>query len=370
MQRYFYLTTLLAAASIAGAPTHAADAQLTNAALREYGARVSLSVGTGARKDPATGPEAAFDGNLHSRQVVSGAPYTFTIALPFRVMIDHLAFANSDYETEVAPKDLEITLDDGAPLRHTLELKRPVKRKAQWQEVPVGKEAQVIKVTVLSNFTVSDKVNWGGLGEIAVLTAENLAERFRIPGYDEKTATFVHAPQITTTVPPRVELPPRAVKGEHPSLLLTKSEVAELRDAVKKSERGKAPLETLINIANGAANDTPDFPDPKGPQAQLNDRGDILAKQHDQLSKNAGTLGMAYTLTGDAKYATRGGNSARLRGALRVSRTQRRQPQRYGQSHGAAPFRSDVADSATRSLRLSFVSGVLSERIKSSSKTV
>ncbi len=299
------LSLLTLIAVLPGSFAHAADAPLTNAALREYGARVSLSVGTGARKDPQTGPEAAFDGNLHSRQVVSGAPYTFTIALPFRVLIDRLAFANSDYETEVAPKDLEITLDDGAPLKHTLELKRPVKRKAAWQEVPIGKEGQVVKVTVLSNFTVSDKVNWGGLGEIAVLTAENLVERFRIPGYDEKAATFVHAPQITTAIPPRVQLPPRAVKGEHPSLLLTKSEVPELRAALQKSERGKAPLETLINIANGAANDTPDFPDPKGPGAQLNDRGDNLAKQHDQLSKNAGTLGMAYTMTGDAKYAKR-----------------------------------------------------------------
>lgn len=305
MRRYFHLTTLFAAVTFASTPTHAADAKLTNAALAEYGARISLSVGEGARKDPQTGPEAAFDGNIHTRQVVSGAPYSFTIALPFRVMVDRLAFADSDYATEVAPKDVEITLDDGTTLRHTLELKRPEKRKAVWQEVPVGKAAQVIKITVLSNFVVSDKVNWGGLGEIALLTGEDLAGRFRIPGYDEKAPVFVHAPPVTNSIAPRVQLPPRAVKGEHPSLLLTKPEVPELRAALQKSERGKAALETLINVANAAANAVPNFPDPKGPGAQLNDRGDDLAKQHDQISKNAGTLGMAYTLTGDAKYAKR-----------------------------------------------------------------
>ena len=191
--------------AFSGAPTHAADAKLTNAALPEFGGRISLSVGVGARKDPNTSPEASFDGNLHSRQVVSGAPYTFTIELPFRVMIERLAFADSDYETEMAPKDIEIALDDGTVLRQTLELKRPEKRKAAWQDVAVGKEAQSVKITVLSNHAPSEKVNWGGFGEIALWTPVNLAEKFRIAGYDEKAPTFVHAPPVTMAAATRVQ---------------------------------------------------------------------------------------------------------------------------------------------------------------------
>ncbi len=297
--------------AVAGAPLHAADAKsaakLTNATLPEYGARISLSVGAGARKDPNTSPDASFDGSLHSRQVVSGAPYTFTVELPFRVMIERLAFADSDYETEMAPKDIEITLDDGTVLRQSLELKRPEKRKAVWQDVAVNKEVQSLKITVLSNHVPSEKINWGGIGEIALWTPVDLQEKFRIAGYDEKAPTFVHAPPVaataTATAARGVQLPPRAAKGEHPCILLTKTEVTELRAKLQNTERGKPVLESLINIANAIG--APDFPDPKGPPAQLNDRGDDAAKKHDLISRNAGTLGIAYTLSGDMKYARR-----------------------------------------------------------------
>ncbi|MBV9470552.1 MAG: alginate lyase family protein [Abitibacteriaceae bacterium] len=304
----------------------AAEAQpasrLTNAATPDYGAKVSLTVGAGARKDPQTEPESVIDNNIHTRQVVSGAPYTLTITLLFRVPVERLAFADSDYATELAPKDLEITLDDGTVLHHTLEVKRPEKRKPIWQEVAVGKEAQTIKVTVLSNYTLSDKVNWGGLAEIAILTPTDLDAKFKIPGYDPKTKlnTFVHVPSLTdtgTTSPQNgglttpndtpVQLPPHAAPGEHPRLLLTHQEVTELKTSLQQTERGKAALDPLVKVADGALTAPVQFPDPKGPLAQVQDRGDAVTKQHDRLSLNAGTLGLAYTLTGDLKYAHRAG---------------------------------------------------------------
>lgn len=294
----------LIASTGAGVPLRAAGAPV-NAALRQYGARVSVTAGPGVRKDPRTEPEAAFDNNIHTRQVMTGVPYTFSIELPLRLPVDRIAFAHSDYETEQAPKDVEIALEDGTVLRHTLELKRPVKRKPAWQEVPVGKEARLIRVTVLSNYAPSEKVNWGGMGEIAVLTGVNLDERLKVPGYDPAAPVFVHAPPVAPAAPPQVHLPPRAAPGEHPCLLLTRQEAAELRAALPRTERGKAALEALVKVADAALGAPMEFPDPKGPLAQVKDRGDEVAKRHDRLSLNAGTLGVAYAFTGDAKYARR-----------------------------------------------------------------
>lgn len=282
-----------------------AQAKLSNAALRQFGARVSVIPGTGVRKDPQTEPEGTFDGNVHSRQVMSGTPYTFTIELPFRLLVERLAFTDSDYESEVAPKDLEVVLDDGTKLQHTLELQRPVKRKPVWQELPIGKEVKTIKITVLSNHIVSEKVNWGGLGEIAVLTAANLEERFRITGHDSKAATFVHLSPMTSSVPSRVHLPTSAKPGEHPCLLMTRTELIELRATLRQTERGKAALAVLTNVADGALSGAVNFPDPKGPLGQIKSRGDDVARQHSTLSEQAGTLGIAYALTGDQKYARR-----------------------------------------------------------------
>jgi hypothetical protein len=289
-------------------PFHAAapaKAKLTNAASRQLGARFSLTTGTGVRKDPQTEPEATFDNNTHSRQVVSGVPYTFTIELPFRLPVEQISFANSDYETEVAPKELEITLDDGTKLHQTLEVKRPVKRKPVWQELPLGKEAKVIQVTVLSVHTMSEKVNWGGLGEIAVWTSANLEERFKIPGYEKSTANFNHHLATQDSTPVKVQLPARVKPGSHPCLLLTREEVAELRNTLKQSERGKQTLEAFLKVADGALTESVQFPDPKGPLGQLKDRGDAVARQHSRLSERAGTLGVAWALTGEPKFAQR-----------------------------------------------------------------
>jgi hypothetical protein len=87
--------------------------------------------------------------------------------------------------------------------------------------------------------------------------------------------------------------------------VLTRREIEELTTTRAGTERGKAALAALVGSANGAVNSSLDFPDPKGPLGQINDRGDEIAKRHDRLSIAAGTLGVAYALTGDARYASR-----------------------------------------------------------------
>ena len=237
------LTALLLAPPSPERAAGADGVRLANAAQRPNGARVTFVTAKGGSQDPNTPPEATFDSDVHTRCVVRGAPpYTFTIDLPFRVPVSRLAFAHSDYASERAPKDIEIALDDGAVLRHTLELKRPAGRKPAWQEVAVGKEAKTIKVTVLSDHEPSDRVNWGGLAEIAVLTPVALDEKFAVPGHDAAAPTFVHVPPLDSAGAARVHLPPVAPAGEHPRLLLTRQEVAQLRADLPKIERGRQAL--------------------------------------------------------------------------------------------------------------------------------
>jgi hypothetical protein len=310
--RFAVLSAAISLTAFGVASAQTASPKLTNAAQTRYGARVSVATqGPGASRDPQTEPEATFDGNLRTRCVLRGAPpYTFTVELPAPVPIERLAFANTDYATERAPKDIEIRLDDdSAAVRHTLELRRPEQRRPAWQEVPFGgRTARVIKITVLSNYEPSATVNWGGLAEIAVLTSADLDARFAVPDAAAVAAVpaFVHPPTIAAgAAPARVRLPPVAAPGEHPCLLLTRAEVTELKNSLAASERGRAALTGLRGVAEGAVKVVPDFPDPKGPLGQINDRGDEIAKRHDRLALNAGTLGMAYTLTGDEKYAVR-----------------------------------------------------------------
>ena len=79
------VTTRIGAAPVA----KASAVKLTHAALRQYGARVTVMASQGVRKDPQTEPEATFDNNVHTRQVMTGVPYTFTIEMPFRVAVEH-----------------------------------------------------------------------------------------------------------------------------------------------------------------------------------------------------------------------------------------------------------------------------------------
>lgn len=284
-------------ASLSGtASVTAQPARLVNAAAPSYGARVTAEIGPGAVKDKTTTPDALIDSNPHSRFVVTGTPYTINIELPFKVAVDKVSFAQSDYATETAPKDLEITFDDGQTVRHTLELKRPERRKAVWQDVPVGREIKSLKIKVLS--THEGGVKWGGLGDIAVWTATNLDEKFRVPGYDAKAPVFVHAAAaVAVGEKIKVNLPPVAKPGEHPRFLFTPQELADFRNELPKSERGKATLATFMGIADGYLKLTPQFPSFEDTVANK------AGKEHDNLSRRVQALGFAYGLTGDVKYA-------------------------------------------------------------------
>ncbi|MDQ3814090.1 MAG: alginate lyase family protein [Armatimonadota bacterium] len=290
---FFAAIAITLQATVASA---ASGTGLTNAAQAKYGARATVDAGPGVVKDKQTGPDAYLDANPHSRYVLTGTPYTINIELAFKVPVEKLSFAHSDYAKEAAPKELEITFDDGQKVRQTLELKRPVKRKAVWQDVPVGHEVQKVKITVLSNY--EGEVKWGGLADIAIWTAMNLDEKFRAPGHDPNGPVFIHATSpvaAETTV--KVNLPPVAKPGEHPRLLFTPQELTEFRDTLKKSERGPATLATFMGIADNYVKLTPSFPTPEDTAAEK------AGKAHGSLSNRVQALGFAYALTGDDKYA-------------------------------------------------------------------
>jgi hypothetical protein len=292
-----------AAVGTAAVGAGTARAGSTNIAPESAGSRISVRA-----DDPKavniqrqTPPESVADGNPHTRQVVTGAPYTIRIQLRQSVPIEKLAFQQSDYKAEVAPKDIEIRIDGGAPIPFTLEPTRPARNAPAWQEVPVGKQGQVVEVTVKSNHP--GEVNWGGIGEIAVYSSVDTTPSREIANFDPKAPTFVNVPPFDGGATPKVTMPPLAQKGEHPRLFLTPGEAKELREALNNNERGKGVLKSLVDRANAECAVEPEFPDPKGPMGQLKDRGDAVARAHDALSYRAGNLGIAYTLTGDKRYA-------------------------------------------------------------------
>ena len=299
--RLIRMHTLLAlgaclGASPAPAATAGAPEKLANAALPKYGARASLTVGRGAVKDKTTGPDAVLDGNPHTRCVVTGVPYALRIELPRATRIERLSFAQSDSEKEVAPKDLEIVFDDGgAAVRRTLELSRPVKRKAVWQDVPVSREIRSVKITVLS--TYEGAVKWGGLGDVALWTTADLEAQSRAPGYDPAAPVFVHTSPPAAGEAVHARLPEVAKPGEHPRLLFTPAELSAFRAELPKSERGRATLATFLDIAGGYAKAEPKFPSPEDTAANR------AGAEHSTLSHRVYGLGFAFGLTGDEKFA-------------------------------------------------------------------
>lgn len=298
MVRHLLVLILAAGTALAQQP------KLFDAALTRYGATVTATLPPGGYRDRHTPAESSCDLNAHSRCVFAGTGYSLTIELLDTLPIVKLGFAHSDYATEEAPKDLEISLDGGPAIPFTLELKRPEKRKIQWQELPVGKPAKSVKVTVKSNFDAPNK--WGGLAEIAVWTDADLDKRLAPPDYNPDAPVFVQVPPLTAgAAVAQATLPPVAKPGEHPCLLLTPSELADLKRDLANTERGKEALAKFLGLAGGLLAAAPDFPDPKGPLGQLKDRGDDVAKRHGRLANGCGSLGMAYALTGERKYAER-----------------------------------------------------------------
>ncbi len=288
---------------LAGCATAQGDDEgLNNAASASYGVRVSIEAGPGVAQDKGTAPEALIDGNPHTRCVMTGAPYTITLVLPFKIHVEKLSLTQTDYAEETAPKELRITFDDGTDTEKTLEPPRPrkVKRTSQivWQDVAVGREIKSLKITVLSNY--EGAVKWGGLGDIAIWTKVNPRDRFRIPGYDGGTPAFMHATNAvadSTASPVPVHLPPVALAGEHPCILFTPRELKQFAAELPTSERGKAALDGFLKMAETYAGMTPRFPSVAGTTAEM------AGKEHSSLSHRTQALGFAYGLTGDLKYA-------------------------------------------------------------------
>jgi hypothetical protein len=285
-------------------PLEAADGpKLYNVASVRYGARVTVDAPSNVVKDKTTNPTAYLDGNAHTRYVMTGAPYTINLRLPFKVAVEKISLAHSDYESEAAPKDIEVSFDGGAPIKQTLELMRPVKpargrgrAKIAWQDIPVGREISQIKVTVLSNH--EGKVKWGGLADLAVWTTSDIDARFKIEEHDPAAPVFIRpivAKSNEATV--KATLPPIAKAGEHPRLLFTPQEIKDLRVELDKNERGKTTFASFLKIAeNGLA--TPiHFPSVADTVANK------AGKPHQALSHRAAALGFAYALTGEEKYA-------------------------------------------------------------------
>jgi hypothetical protein len=293
MQKLAFSLSLLIAGS---PPLLAQNVAPINAAQVKYGARASVEVATGVVKDKQATPDSLLDNNAHSRFVVTGAPYSISIELPFKVLVERIGLRQSDYGKEAAPKELEITFDDGQKITRTLELTRPTRRAPGWQDVPVGREIKSLQIKVLSNH--EGQVKWGGLGDIALWTATNLDDRFRVPGHDPNAAVFIHATSSNADATPvKINLPPVAKAGEHPRLLFTPAEMTELRATLAKTERGKSTLASFMRIAEGHVKAENTFPTPEDTAANR------AGKEHSTLSNRAGALGMAYALTGDEKYA-------------------------------------------------------------------
>jgi len=287
-----------------------ADLQAHNAALTDNGARVSLKVLEKAVPDKSTTADQTFDGNSRSRCVVSYAPYIFRVELVDRLPVTDIHFIMSAYESEAAPRDVEVTLSDGSVLKKTLETLRPTKTDPMpRQTLKVDREVAWFEVKVLSiNPGVNKEgqpVNYGGLGEIEAVTTADLRSYMEVPDLNKTMPVYVNggAPRndysgVKVTMPPKIGL-----QG-YPRIFMTRAEIVKWRDEIQKTERGKAAVKSVRDVVGSLLDAPVVMPDPKVP-AQLKDRGDAAAKAHDRLSVNAGRLGWAYQLTDNEAYAAK-----------------------------------------------------------------
>lgn len=298
------IKTLLATSIIALAAHAVTAAELINAASPKYGAKVSVSgLAPQAVVNQDTPASSIIDGNLRTRTVVTGVPYTFTIELLDKLPIEKVAFANGPHERETSPKDVTLTFDDGSSIDFALDRKLPERNRPVWQELPVGKASATIRLTVKSIHPA--ELNWGGLAEFAVYTSEDLSAKMVVPDFQPDKPAFVNAPKVSTDdAAPTVTLPPQVKPGEHPRSYITKSEIEQQKKDLQ-TDQGQAASRVLTDNANAAIARPLVFPDPKGPLSQLTNRGDDVMKAHESLSSSAGNLGRAYALTGDEKYAVR-----------------------------------------------------------------
>ncbi len=319
MTRVTFFALLMIGGSVWAAPNRVdprqadRDIQAHNAARLDNGGRIRLELlDEKVIKDRQTFPPDVVDGNVHSRQVITGAPYRFHIDLVAELSLDAIHFIDSDYASEQCPCDVEVKLSDGTTFAKTL-AKEPAKRGQPKPRQTLdlgGRKASWIEVTVRNNHPGGLMKNgqpcgWGGFGEIEVVTSADLAPYLTVPNFNPDL------PRDIRSRPPRndysevaVTLPKPIPLEERPGIYLTAEGWQTLFARMRQSPRGQPVLDGIIASADQYLDHPVIHPDPKMP-AQIKSRGDAAAQAHDALSKQAGICGYAYRITGDRKYAER-----------------------------------------------------------------
>ena len=83
------------------------EIQARNAARMDKGGRIRLELlGEKVFKDRRTFPPDVVDGNVHSRQVITGVPYRLHIDLVDELPVEAIHFICSDYAAEQSPGGL------------------------------------------------------------------------------------------------------------------------------------------------------------------------------------------------------------------------------------------------------------------------
>ena len=281
-----------------------------NAARIDNGGRISLGlVGEGTGKNRNTMPEALVDGSPRSRCVTWGVPIVYRIELVAKLPVTHANFICSNQAGE-SPKDIELRLSDGTVIKHTLESLQEWKspRDAQRQRLDVGREVEWVEVKFLSVHpgpvnAAGDRVTWGGLGEIEVITSADLKPYLTVADYNAGAPVYVEGASPRSDYSNvKVHMPEAIPLGEHPGIYMTHGDIAKLHEEMKRGPRTGTMLEKLFATCDEWTTRKIVPPDPTVP-AQLRDRNDAQAKAHFMMSKMAGWLGWAYQLTGEQKYA-------------------------------------------------------------------
>ncbi len=289
------------------------DIQAHNAARMDNGGRIRLELlGKDVHKDRRTHPPHVVDGDVHSRQVITGVPYRFHIDLIDELPIEAIHFICSDYTSEQCPKDVVVKLSDGTEYRKELQ-RLPARRgkpKPRQTQAVGGKKARWVEVTILSNHPGGKMRNgkicgWGGIAEIEVVTSADLEPYLAVRGINPELPADVRAEaprrdysNVTVSLPKPIAL------GERPGIYMTAAGWEALFETMRKSPRGKPVLDGVIAMADGYLAKPVAFPDP-GKPAQVKGRGDPPARAHDALAKQAGVCGYAYRISKDRKYADR-----------------------------------------------------------------
>ena len=289
------------------------EIQARNAARMDKGGRIRLELlDEKVFKDRRTFPPHVVDGDVHSRQVITGVPYRFHIDLVDELPIEAIHFVCSDYTAEQSPKDIEVKLSDGTTLKKILG-KLPAQRRQpkprQTLEVG-GRKARWVEVTILSHHPGGLMKNgqpcgWGGIAEIEVVTSADLTRYLVVGDFNPDLPADIRAEAPRRDYSDvKVTLPTPIPLGQRPGIYMTAGEWKALFETMRKSPRGKPVVDGILSMADAYLPNPVVHPDPKVP-AQIKSRGDAPAKAHDALSKQAGICGYAYRISGDKKYAQR-----------------------------------------------------------------